>query len=152
MSHVATIEIEVKDLDALAEAAKACGLVLNRGQKTYRWYGRWVNDYSAADAAYRHDIKPEDYGKCEHAISVPGNAKAYEIGVVRKANGSFGLVWDFFAGGHGLMEKCSIDGKAAGKLVQEYSTAVAVKKAKQQGFAVQRKQLADGRVQLQLTR
>lgn len=152
MSHVATIEIEIKDLDAMAEACKACGLVLNRNQKTYKWYGTWMKDYSAEDAAYQNGIKPEDYGKCEHAISVQGNASAYEIGVVRKANGTFALVWDFFAGGKGLMEKCSIDGKQPGKLVQEYATQVAMKKAKLQGFAVQRKQLQDGRVQLQLTR
>jgi len=149
MSHVATIEIEIKDLDALAAACKECGLELRLGQKTFKWYGRWVNDYSGEDAAYKAGIKPEDYGKCEHAISVPGNDKAYEIGVVQKPNGQWGLVWDFFAGGYGLMEKC---GKSAGKLVQEYAAAVATKKAKLQGFAVTRKQLANGHVQLMLAK
>lgn len=111
-----------------------------------------MNDYSSDDAAYKNDIKPEDYGKCEHALSVPDNSKAYEIGVVRRPNGTFALVWDFFAGGYGLMERCSIDGKQPGKLVQEYAAAVAIKKAKLQGFAVQRKQLQDGRVQLVCSR
>jgi hypothetical protein len=145
MSHVATVEIEIKDLDALAKACEACGLEFVRDQTTFKWFGSWVKDYHAEDAAYKNGFKPEDYGKCLHAIRVPGKADAYEIGVARRQDGKLGLLFDFWAGGKGLIDKC---GQNAGKLTQEYAAQVAMKKAKLQGFSVQRKQLQDGRVQL----
>jgi hypothetical protein len=135
MSHVATVELEVKDLDALAKACEPLGLEFRLNQKTFRWYGRWVNDYSKADAAYKHGIKPEDYGKCLHAIAVKGNDKAYEVGIIQKPDGTFGLVWDFYEGGYGLME---LVGKDCGKLAQEYAAQVAMKQARKQGFQVKR--------------
>src|SRR6266576_2837582 len=100
MSHAATVEIELKDLESLAKAAEQLGLEFRQGQKTYKWYGRWVDDYHGEDAAYKNGIKPEEYGKCEHALRVKGNDSAYEVGVVKKPNGTWGLIWDFYAGGH----------------------------------------------------
>ena len=80
MSHVSSVRIEIRSLEALRLACRRLGLQLNEGQKTHKWYGRWVGDYHGADAAFHHGIKPEDYGKCEHAISIPGDDEAYEIG------------------------------------------------------------------------
>ena len=37
--------VEVKDLDALADACQRLGCVLNRNQATYRWWGSSVGDY-----------------------------------------------------------------------------------------------------------
>ena len=75
MSHVATIDIEVTDLGTLAAAAKRLGMELVQGQKTYRWFaGR--------------------QGDCEHAVRIPGDNKAYEIGVVKRTDGRLGYAWN----------------------------------------------------------
>jgi hypothetical protein len=145
MSHVATVELEIKDIDALEIAAKELGLELMRNQKTYRWYGRWVQDYHGNDAAYKHGIKPENYGKCEHALRIKGDTSGYEIGVARNEAGQLQLIWDFYGSGQRLVEKI---GKDAGKLTQLYACEVATKQAKKQGFAVQKKVLANGKLQL----
>jgi hypothetical protein len=122
MSHVAALSMQVKSLSALKKAALACGLELVEGQTTYRWYGRWVQDYHGENAAYKLGIDPKNYGKCDHAIRIPGNAKAYEIGVVKSPNGEgYELVWDFWQGGYGLEAKIGSDGE---KLRKEYVKAV----------------------------
>lgn len=135
MSHISTVDIEINDLQALRESCKLLGLELVEGQKTYRWYGRFMNDYHGDDAAYKHGIDPKNYGKCEHAIRIPGNKKAYEIGVARKADGRLTLVWDFFCGGYGMEEKV---GKNASLLRREYSLAVGMKDMQKKGFKVTR--------------
>lgn len=126
MSHVARVEgIVINDLDALGEAAKACGLELALGQQTYRWFGRSVGDFPLPAG-----FTAADLGKCEHALRIPGSKTAYEIGVVgrRDANGhalpGFELLWDFWAGGYGLREKV---GEGCRELVQGYSAAVGKK-------------------------
>lgn len=140
MSHVAKVNIEVKSLDALRKAAKNLGLEWKENQTTYKWYGKWVNDYGKEDAAYHHGIKPEDYGKnAVHAISVPGNDSAYEIGVVRRTDSDgnplegYTLVWDFFANGYGMMDY--VGDKGCGKLVAQYSREVMLEQAALQGYA-----------------
>ena len=67
MSHMSTIELEVKDIDILSKACSRMGLKLIRDQKTFKWFGR-------------------DDGVCDHAISIPD--AAYEIGVINK-NGQY---------------------------------------------------------------
>jgi len=146
LSHVATVEIEIKDLAALRAACTAVGLEFREGQETYKWYGRWMNDYSGQDAAFRADISPSDYGKSTHAIGVPNNAKAYEIGVVKQPDGSFKLVWDFFKGGYGL-EKLA--GPKCSTLVKSYVGEVTKRSLQKQGYAFQSsKTLPDGTVEL----
>jgi hypothetical protein len=142
MSHVATIDIEIKDLDCLAKAAQQLGLELVNGQKTYRWYGRSVGDYPLPTG-----FTAEDLGKCEHAIRIPGNTAAYEIGVVARRDGKPGytLQWDFYCGGYG-MEK--IVGQNASKLRQEYAAQVATKHMQRQGYRVTRSIDAKGNLQL----
>jgi len=138
MSHVATIDLFITDLDSLAKACERLGLELVRGQKTYRWYGESVGDYRAADA-----VKAPD-GHCEHAIRVKGNSRAYEIGLVKRSDGKAGyqLVWDHWAGGHGLCEKVMYAEKGkrqkpnADKLKDWYAAEVAQKQMRRQGFRV----------------
>ena len=148
MSHVATIEIEIKDLDALEAAAKELGLELVRGKTSHRWYGRSVGDYPLP-AGFTAD----DLGKCEHAIRIPGDDRAYEIGVCRRRDGKAGytLLWDFYAGGYGMAAK--VGGDKAPKLVQGYATHVAIKAARAGGFrVVGRSVKADGTVLVQVQR
>jgi hypothetical protein len=129
MSHVVTMKTQIGDLDALREACKALGLTFHENQTTYRWYGRWVNDYHAEDAAYHHGVKPEDYGKCSHAISAPG--ATYDIGVCKLANGNYTLIYDNFSQGMGLEREL---GPRCRKLKQEYGVQAAISQAEQQGL------------------
>lgn len=142
MSHVATVDLHVKDLKSLEKACKSLGLELVYDQKTYKWYGRSVGDYSVPEG-----FTAEELGKCEHAIRVPGNANAYEIGVVKRRDGQPGyqLMWDFFAGGYG-MEK--IAGKNCSNIKKEYAASVSTKQLLKQGFRVQRHVMTDGRIKI----
>lgn len=145
MSHVAQVEIEVKDLDALKTACKRLGLTFVEGQKTYAWYGRWVNDYDAENAAYRYGIPPEDYGKCEHAITAP--SAAYEIGVVRRRDGKpgYALIYDNWNRGGGLEAYIGRDAK---HLVNAYAEEIVVKQLRRQGCVIERRVLTNGTVQI----
>jgi hypothetical protein len=119
MSHVTTIKMEIKDLDALEQACQKIGLKFNRNQKHYKWYGRFVGDYREAGT------NPKDMGLCDHAISVPGNAGAYEIGVAQKGE-SYELRYDFYGGGFGL-EKLA--GNRCSTLIEAYTQTVALNEA-----------------------
>lgn len=129
MSHITTIDIEIKDLDALDAACKRCGLELHRGKESFKWWG--------------HRDK-----RCSHAIGVPGNAEAYEIGVVKREQGGFGLELDQDAGDVELVELCGRDCQA---LKQAYAVEVAMAEAQRQGMTVQEEQLQDGTVRLHCT-
>jgi hypothetical protein len=150
MSHVASVELEVDDIPSLKEAAKAMGLEFVENQKTYKWFGRFMNDYSGANAAHLHGINPKDYGKCEHAIRIPGDSKAYEIGVVKRADGKPGyqLVWDFWAGGYGLRAKIGNDG---GLLKQSYAVMRAKKEMLRKGYRATTTKDAKGNMLLTFT-
>lgn len=158
MSHVATIDIEIRDLPALEQACKRLGLELMRDQKIYRWYGTHVGDYPIPEGFTKDDL-----GKCEHAIRIAGltdSARAgsglkeapYEIGVIGRRDGKPGytLLYDFFAGGMG-MEKHVGDNECS-KLKQAYAIAIATRTAMQQGFRVQEIAGQDGRIQLRCTK
>jgi len=130
MSHVATVEIEVEDIDVLEEVCKENGWSLNRNQKTFKWYGKWVNDFHGDTAAYKHGIDPKNYGKCEHAINVKKGA--YEIGVVKNAKGKHVLIWDTWD--QNVEKSC---GKNCHSLYESYSMKVATKKLKSKGYMLQ---------------
>jgi len=140
MSHVTTVKMKIKDLDALEHAAKQCGLELVRNQKTYRQY------YSASREAYgsaetvQAGLSDKDLRSCDHALRVAGVPTAYEIGV-KKTDDGFILLFDPHAGGMGLMARVSGVNKAGvndhrnlNKLQQEYSTEVGRKQLRAQGI------------------
>lgn len=149
MSHVAVIDLHIKDLDSLDEACKMLGLTLVRNKSNWRWFGRWVDDYHAQDAAFKFGINPNEYGNCaEHVITVAGNNEVYEIGVVKRRDGKAGwmLLFDFWAGGNGMKdfvgnEKCSA-------LKQAYSVCVAKKSVIAQGYKATIKKAANGHMQV----
>lgn len=130
-SHVATIDCEIRDLDALEIACRRLGLEFRHGQQTYRWFGEFVGD-----APLPKGMTAEDLGKCDHAIAVPDNDRAYEIGVRQNEDGTYTLAWDFFNGGYGL--ETIVGGRDSKKLVAEYSVAVAENAAKVQGWLCER--------------
>lgn len=124
MSHVTSLDCVVTDLDALDRACKKRGLELVRGKTKYRWYGTWVNDYNSADAAYKNGIPTSEYGTSEHAITIPGDNRCYEIGLHKNKSGpGWRLALDFWAGGHGMVEKAG--GKFAEGLLHDYQVEAA---------------------------
>ena len=143
MSHVATIEVQVRDLDSLSDACKRLRLELVRSQTTYRWWGTSQGDYPLPEG-----FTAEDLGKCEHAITIPGNDRCFEIGVVRRRDGKAGwnLLWDFF-GHRGQMMSDRV-GKQEEKLKQAYAVCAAKRQAQRQGFRVLEQRLSDGRIKL----
>lgn len=140
MSHISTVEVIIQDLQALRTACESLGLEFVADQKVYKWYGR----------AFGRAADPQD-GRCDHAIRVKGNQQAYEIGVVKKQDGSgYELRLDDFQNGYGLMD---LVGKGAMKLRQGYATEVAVRAAKRAGFRVTKRELrSDGSIALTTTR
>jgi hypothetical protein len=118
MSHVVSSEIVITDLDILHRAlAVFPKLKWLEGQKKYHWAGRWYDDYSATDAAYKRGIDVSQYGKCEHALHMDN--VYYEIGVTKRKDGTgYSLVWDFVGDGYKLSDYI---GKNAEKLMCEYS-------------------------------
>jgi|APCry1669188910_1035180.scaffolds.fasta_scaffold21088_2 hypothetical protein len=147
MSHVSSINLHIKDLAALRAACHELGLTFLENKKSFEWYGHWVDDYSAQDAAYRNGIKPEDYGKCAHAIKIPGTT--YEIGVVNNPKGpGLTLVYDFWGPGETIKQTLGI---GLEKLKQIYSTHAATNAARKKGWTIQRTQTANGTIKLNMT-
>ncbi len=137
MSHVADCNIEVRDLNAFEQAVKALGGELIRGQQTFRWYGRFLNDWQSDRAAVnRRD--PATFGKCEHAVKFPGIN--YEVGLQRNADGSFTPVYDNY-GGYGSHDGQKLEriiGVGGAKLKDEYGCAVTMRMMARKGFRVAR--------------
>ena len=128
MSHVAKINLEIHDLEALAATAKALGMEFVRNQKTYKWY--------------------EGQGTCEHALRVKaGTRRGYEIGIVRRAGKpGYEPVWDDFD-----TQLLNIVGRGACKLKQEYALQVGSRWAQKQGLRVTRTRKENGVVVLRAT-
>lgn len=130
-SHIARVQTVIRDLDMLESACRLRGLELVRGQTSYRWYGRSVGDYALPEG-----YTVEQLGRCTHAIRVPGNRQAYEIGVVARPNGDgFDLLWDFYQGGGGLE---SLVGKDCGGLLEAYHFGAVEQAALQLGWLAER--------------
>ena len=141
MSHVCSLRIKILDLDALAAACTKLGLVLNKNQRTYRWYGRSVGDYPVPAG-----FSAADLGQCEHAIAL-GPEKAaelrgrysqasYEIGVVKSKNEEgYELFWDFYNRGFGMQDVVGDEGRI---LKTEYGVAVATAHLESEGYEVER--------------
>jgi hypothetical protein len=137
MSHITDIKLRVKDLDALEEVGEALGLTLQRGQKTHKWFGRFVGDTRPPAG-----LAVEDYGKCEHALGLKNHqAGDYEIGVVKALDGGEGydLVTDTWNQTRLLN---AVGGAQMNRLRQEYAASVALKRAKatlaRKGFVASR--------------
>jgi hypothetical protein len=147
MSHVVAIQLEVKDLQALEVAAKALGAELVRDQKTFRWFGKWMNDYSADNAAYKNGVKPENYGKCDHIVRHP--KCGYDIGLVKQDNNSYRVVADEWSSG-GLTR---VFGAGMAHLKQQYGVAVAAKTMRNQGWNItEKKDAKTGNIRLVCTK
>ena len=130
MSHVVSIKTKFRNLNAMFRAAKACGLEV-RNKQTYNWYGRHVGDYKMPEG-----FRADQLGKCDYALGVPGNSRAYEAGIYRKSADEYGLIFDFWDNGKGLMDH--LGDNEANKYTEEYNLQVAQMAAEQQGWITQR--------------
>jgi hypothetical protein len=146
MSH--TVEIKdllIRDLPALSRAAQRLGLELVPNQTTYRWYGRSVGDHPLPEG-----FTKEEMGQCEHAIRIPNNPHAYEIGIVTRRDGQpgYALHWDFWNGGYGLAERIGEEGE---RLRQAYALEVTLGQLEAMNHCVlSQTQLEDGSIELEL--
>lgn len=147
MSHVVSIKTILKDLDAAEATAKELGGELLRDVKNGRWFGSWVNDYDAKDAAYRLGIKPEDYGKCDAVIRFKDCG--YDIMLLKDEKlGGYRVYWDFWGEGRKLEDK--VGGRDANKLVQLYGVHKATQEARKRGMSVLRQVQPNGTIRLQI--
>lgn len=143
MSHVATVKLEIRDLEALRAACAATGLELREGQSTYKWYGTFE------PAMPRTELD----GKCDHAIALPpghprSSVHAYEIGVARTPSGAFELRFD-----EDLGDLYSLAGARCLNLVRAYVGEVARKTLLLQGYVPSgRTERADGTVELSFSK
>jgi hypothetical protein len=152
LSHVvAHPDVSFSDTDALASACEELGLEFRPGQKTWKWWGSWMDDYDRADAAYRAGVDPKNYGKSSHAIRVKGDKEAYEIGLVPspKGDGSWMPVYDFYGEyGKRIQQKA---GKNLEKLNGKYAEHAIRAQAQKQGHAVRKVVTPQGHTQMIVT-
>ena len=143
MSHVVVLNLEIKSLEAVKRLCQNLGWEFLENKQEYTWYGRWVGDYNAADAATQNGITPEQLGKCDHAIRIPGIT--YELGLKRKGD-QYVLLWDFWDS----RLKEAMGGSSGSRFLQEYGKACVTLEAEQQGYSWQERQLADGTYEIEV--
>lgn len=127
MSHISTLEIEIRDLDDLESACRDLGLELRRDQKLFRTYSG------------RHS-------PCDAAIVAPDRPTAYEIGLVARGR-SYELRYDDWSGGRGMMQ---VVGEKCGRLLQSYTKHRLLSEAKRKGWTVRERKLDNDRVALEI--
>lgn len=126
MSHVTTLNLNITDLEALDAACKTLGLELVRGQTKFHTY-------------FTQD------GSCEHAIRIPNDKRAYEIGLITRRDGQQGyqMLWDTYAGGYGMVAKV---GDGMSTLKKNYAAKVSAKYIQKQGFRVTQRIATNGNI------
>lgn len=161
MSHVVTINMEIKDLTALENVCKRQGWQFRRNQKEYIYWGRFLDDSPIAREVFETEAEyqrvlgmPSEerkaymnklYGKCDHAISVPGCK--YEVGVLDKG-GRYVLAWDYVD--YKLCE--AMGGSEANTLKKLYAAEKTKLEAQKQGYKVYEEQKQDGSLLLTLSK
>jgi hypothetical protein len=153
MSHISKCQTQYKSLDEVKVAADVLGFDFMENQKKHEWYGRMVGD-SAEGRATAQEFGIENLGKCDHALRLKDHRQGdYEIGVVRRDDGTFALVYDSWGPGQRLEQRA---GQGLTKFKQEYGIAVTQarveKTLSRQGFRMTREDIGDGRVRLRLQR
>lgn len=144
MSHISTIQVEIKDLSAVKAVCARMGWTFVENQSTYAWYGQLVGDQTARLAAM--GMTAADMGKCLHAIKVPGCR--YEIGVAAGMNGKgFRFAFDTYRNG-GLDNVIGSDGS---KLSQLYAIEKVKIEARRKGYMVRETARQDGSIKLDIT-
>lgn len=153
MSHISKCETQYKSLTEVKTAGDVLGFDFIENQRTHAWYGRMVGD-SAEGRATAREFGVENLGKCDHVLRLKDHRQGdYEIGVVRRDDGTYSLVYDSWGPGQRLEERA---GKGLTRFKQEYGIAVTQARVEKtlarQGFRMTREDIGDGRVRLRLQR
>ena len=122
MSHFATIQTEIRDIQALRAACHELGVLLLDNANA-RGYG----------SNHRHG---------DHVIRLKG---PYDVALNRGGTGTYGLTTDWW-GGHVEREV----GTNYGRLLQLYGVHKTVLEARRRGFSVGRQQQKDGTIKLSI--
>ena len=139
MSHIAKIDITIKNIPALrAAVAELCP-------------GASVVEASFFQCYQTLRGQPQ---ACKYAIKLPG--VTYEVGVVEQDGGTYALAFDAYGrsaigsehDGHRVVEKF---GNGLSKLKQHYGIHFTTMLARQRGCQVQRIQQANGSVRLAIS-
>ena len=120
MSHFTSIQTQIKDLDALADACKELGVELVRG---------------GVARGYAANTRTGDA-----VIKLKG---PYDIALNRQEDGNYALTTDWW-GGHVEKEV----GTNFTKLVQLYGVHKAMREARKKGYITSRKTLPNGAIKL----
>ncbi len=123
MSHISTIQTQIRNLDALRAACEDLHVRLIDGGQVQGYY--------------------RGMARADYRIELPGTR--YQVGVVRQQDGTYALQADFW-GGH--VERTL--GKGYGLLLQRYGLHVITHEAKRRGKAISATQLPDGRIQVRI--
>ncbi|GJL61687.1 MAG: hypothetical protein NPIRA04_03410 [Nitrospirales bacterium] len=132
MSHLTTIQSQIKFPHAILDAAKALGITV-------------IQQAKARFFAGSSDM-------CDFVLQLPGR---YDLGLKRMVDQTYHFVCDEevlsetenVRNGDALR----ILGKRAGRFLQEYQAAVALEQAREAGLTYQRNTLSDGTLQIRLT-
>lgn len=145
MSHVVGMGMRFRSLECLVRAGEECEMELIQ-DSNYKWFGSFVGDSPLPDGFTKDEL-----GKCVYKLRVKGNANAYEVGVVRSKThpGEWELLFDFWQGGYGLIEKIGEGGK---KLKQAYTLNIGERHARKLGLRPKRIQQTNGHVILRSVR
>jgi hypothetical protein len=140
VSHVADVDIKIKDLACFQKAVEALGGEYLPNEKNIRWYGRFLNDWSSNRAAVNR-IDPKRFGKSDAGIArFPGCS--YDVGLLKNDDGSYTPYYDTYGQGHGLDKVLGgvdpVSGKTCVNLQNEYAAAVTTRMLARKGFRVQR--------------
>lgn len=122
MSHFATIQTEIRDIQSLRAACHELGVLL----------------IDNADARGYGDNRRHG----DHVIRLKG---PYDVAVNREDTGKYGLTTDWW-GGHVEREV----GTNYGRLLQLYGVHKTVLEARRHGFSVHRQQQKDGTIKLSI--
>ena len=120
MSHFTSIQTQIRDLAALADACRELGAELVRG---------------CVARGYATNTRTGDA-----VIKLKG---PYDIALNRQEDGTYGLTTDWW-GGHVEKEV----GAGFGKLLQLYGVHKAMRDAKKKGYLTSRKTLPNGAIKL----
>ena len=120
MSHFTSIQTQIRDLDALADACKELGVELVLGGEARGYAGQTR--------------------KGEAVVKLKG---PYDIALNRQPDGNYALTTDFWAG-HVEQEV----GAGFGKLMQLYGVHKAMREARKKGYLASRKTLPNGAIRL----
>lgn len=117
MSHVAIVTAQIKDLDAMAEAAEKLGGELRLGQTQFHYF---AGQKSA----------------CDHAIRLRTNA-SHEVGLIKRPDGDgYQFGFDNYGTPGRALENAF--GTSLVGLQNEYLAVVGERWARQEGYMVQR--------------